>query len=77
MVKFSFNDFKFIGCRWKFVPKRFVSPPREFKKLYGNELRQTTLENYFKLVKRNNIVVPGVVKKKRLVQLHIEKFFRK
>ena len=44
---------KFVGKRWKFVPKRFLSPPREFKRLYGNELRQTTLENFFKNEKNN------------------------
>ena len=51
-VSFNILSIKFLGRRWKFVPKRFLSPPREFKRLYGNEMRQTTLENFFKNAKK-------------------------
>jgi hypothetical protein len=66
-----------LGQRWKFVPKRFLSPPREFKKLYGNELRQTTLDNFFGISKNENVKVSKVEKKKKLIQLNIDAFFRK
>jgi hypothetical protein len=35
----------FLGCQWKFVPRKFVRPPKEFL-IYGNEVRQTVLDHY-------------------------------
>ena len=31
----------------RFVPSKFVRPPIEFRKLYGPNIRQTVLENFF------------------------------
>jgi len=31
----------------KFLPSKFVRPPKEFRKLYGPNIRQTILESYF------------------------------
>ncbi len=64
-----------IGKRWKFVPKRFLSPPREFKYLYGSEVRQTTMENFFNVEKRVFPVVKVVKKEKIYIQSTIDKFF--
>jgi len=30
---------------WKFVPSKFVPPPKEFR-IYGNEMRQTVIDNF-------------------------------
>jgi hypothetical protein len=58
------------------VPKRFLSPPREFKKLYGAELRQTTMDNFVSFPK----IVPSVIvvkeRKKRFVQSCITKYLK-
>ena len=53
---------------WKFVPLKFVKPPKEFR-VYENEVRQTVLENF---------VVPmkTIVKKKNVYQSRITKFFK-
>jgi hypothetical protein len=67
----------FLGKHWKFVERRFLSPPREFKTLYGPDYRQTTLENYF-VVRR--IVIPVVkrIKKEKIYrQSSIIRFMKK
>jgi hypothetical protein len=53
-----------------------LSPPREFKKLYGAEFRQTTMDNFVSVSK---IVVPVVTLKKsekKLVQSRITMFLK-
>jgi hypothetical protein len=30
----------------KFVPSKFVRPPKEFRNLYGKEKRQTVMESF-------------------------------
>jgi hypothetical protein len=55
----------------KFVPSKFVKPPKEFR-IYGNVIRQTLIDNF---------VVPiETIKKKKgtkvLRQSRITKFFK-
>ena len=65
-----------IGKRWKFVAKRFLSPPREFKILYGKEVRQTTMDNFVSIT-RNVFPVVNVEKKKQVyVQSSILKYIK-
>ncbi len=64
-----------MGKHWKFVPKWFLSPPREFKYLYGSEVRQTTMENFINVEKRVFPVVKVVKKEKIYVQSTFDKFF--
>jgi hypothetical protein len=66
-----------VGKRWNFVPKRFRSPPREFKYLYGSEVRQTTMDNFVKITKRECPVVKREKKEKIYVQSNIKKYFVK
>jgi hypothetical protein len=65
-----------LGRHWKFVPKRFLSPPREFKILYGSELRQTTLENFFPVRQFVNPVIVSKKIKKKYVQSRIDEFLK-
>ncbi len=58
------------------MSKKFVSPPREFKRLYGNELRQSTLENFFQASKKKIVTVSEKAPKKNLVQTTLENFFQ-
>ena len=61
----------FSGFSWKFVPSKYTRPPREFR-VYGNEIRQTVLDNYLvpiEIMKRDS-------KKKKLYQSKIKKFWR-
>jgi hypothetical protein len=37
----------FIKGKFKFVPSKFVRPPKEFRALYGANIRQTVLESFF------------------------------
>ena len=66
-----------VGKRWNFVPKRFRSPPREFKYLYGSEVRQTMMDNFVKITKRECPVVKREKKEKIYVQSNIKKYFVK
>jgi len=67
----------FVGKRkLTFVPRKFVSPPREFRFLYGPEIRQTVLDNFVVVAKEPTIQI--IVKKKpKLVQRSISSFFPK
>jgi hypothetical protein len=58
----------------KFLPRRFVSPPLEWRHMYGRAMRQTSLENF--LVKCNPIVLSKKEKTKVLKQTKISKFFK-
>jgi len=40
----------FSERKWKFLPSKFVRPPNEFL-IYGNVMRQTVLDNFFKIKK--------------------------
>ena len=37
-----------------FVPSKFIRPPKEFRSLYGPNIRQTRLESFFNVEKHNN-----------------------
>ncbi len=41
-----------VGKKLKFLPRRFISPPREFRFLYGREVRQTTIDSFFVVKKK-------------------------
>ena len=69
-------DWFILGKHWKFVAKRFLSPPREFKMLYGSELRQTTMENFVTVSKFVYPVVKVIKKEKKFVQTSIVKFMK-
>ena len=45
--------FVFTGFAWSFVPRKFVRPPKEFL-IFGNEIRQTVLDNFVTVVKKGN-----------------------
>jgi hypothetical protein len=45
--------FNFLLGGFKFVPRKFVCPPREFRLLYGKEIRQTIIESFFSVRKIN------------------------
>ncbi len=70
-------SFVIVGKRWNFVPKRYRSPPREFKQLYGPEARQTTMDNFFKITKRVIPVVKCAKKEKIYVQSSIKKYLKR
>ncbi len=64
------------GFSWKFVPSKFVPPPKEFR-IYGNEVRQTVLDNFLVPIES----LKGKKKKqksssKKLLQSEITKFFK-
>jgi hypothetical protein len=62
----------FSGVTWKFVPSKFTRPPKEFR-VYGNEIRQTVLDNF--LVPQK--VLKGKEKKKKIIyQSRITQFFK-
>ena len=65
------NDLVISG--WKFVPSKFVRPPKEFR-IYGNTVRQTVLENFLIPIVMSDSKV--VVKKKKMYQPCITKFFK-
>ena len=74
-----FNECSFaiiVGKRWKFVPKRYLSPPREFKKLYGTELRQTTMDNFVSVSKLVFPIVNVEKKEKLFIQSSILNFVK-
>jgi hypothetical protein len=66
----------FLGrSKHQFVPRRFVIPPKEFRILYGPEVRQTVLDHF--LVKISPRRQVGTVKKKpKKVQSLISSFFQ-
>ena len=41
----------FAGRVWKFVPRKFIRPPKEFL-IYGNEVRQTVMDNFVSVEKK-------------------------
>ena len=41
----------FAGRVWKFVPRKFIRPPKEFL-IYGNEVRQTVIDNFVSVEKK-------------------------
>jgi hypothetical protein len=43
----SFFIFLYFVGKLKFVPSKFVRPPKEFRKLYGPNIRQTVIESFF------------------------------
>ena len=45
------NGFVFV-VGMQFVPSRYVRSPKEFRTLYGPNIRQTRLESYFCFVKK-------------------------
>jgi hypothetical protein len=59
----------------KFLPRRFVTPPLEWRHLYGRELRQTSLEAF--VVKTENVVFEKRERKKKVNQSVITRFFAK
>ncbi len=58
----------------KFLPRRFVTPPLEFRHLYGREMRQTSLEDLLVKIEPKKT---DYSKKKciKLVQSRITRFF--
>jgi hypothetical protein len=68
-MKFCFHFF--VG-RIKFLPSRFVQAPLEFRRLYGPNIQQTLLENYFgpetKSVHSSTVIKPRkrIVKQKKI-----------
>ncbi len=67
--------FGFLGkSKLKFVARQFVCPPREFRLLYGPEVRQTTIDSF--VVKMDPEKLRSNYKKKsKLVQTRISSFF--
>ena len=58
----------------KFLPRRFVTPPLEWRHLYGREMRQTSLEGF--VVKSENVVFEKrAIRKKKLQQSSITRYF--
>jgi len=54
-----------------------LSPPRDFLNLYGPEIRQTTMENFFVVTKKKICPPNNVTKsKKPLIQSSIVKFLK-
>jgi hypothetical protein len=58
-----------------FVPRRFLSPPREFKNLFGKELRQTRIDSYFVGKKMSSSRVSKAEFVRKLRQSRIESYF--
>ena len=56
------------------MPKRFLSPPREFKILYGKEVRQTTMDNFVSITRHVFPIVKFEKKKRVYVQSSILKY---
>ena len=58
----------------KFLPRRFVCPPKEFRYLYGREMRQTSLEAF---LVRSDMKKSLKTKKRvsKMVQSQKTKFF--
>ena len=54
-----------------------MSPPREFKTLYGNEARQTTMDNFVSVTKMVYPIVSVMKKNKVFVQPSILKFIKR
>ena len=66
----------FLG-KIKFLASKFVRPPKDFRQLYGPEIRQTVLDSYF-LIKKA-VVVKAVVPTsgpKTIRQTKINQFFK-
>jgi|FrelakmetLWP11LW_1041352.scaffolds.fasta_scaffold27781_1 hypothetical protein len=59
----------------QFVPRKFVCPPKEFRMLYGPEIRQTLLDNFVSNVSSRQQSV-AVKKKPKIVQSLISTFFQ-
>ncbi len=70
VVGFNFCVLFVSGFSWKFVPSKFIRPPKEFR-VYGNEVRQTLMDNF--LVPSEKLKRKG--KKKRMYQSRITKYF--
>lgn len=74
-LKICFLLFFVIGRKkLEFVPRRFVCPPREFRLLYGPELRQSTISNFVVKVEKLKNSNP-VIKKRSVVQSKISSYF--
>lgn len=59
----------------QFVPRRFVIPPKEFRCLYGPEIRQSLIDNFVVNV-RGRKQVKIAKKKTKIVQTIIPHYFQ-
>ncbi len=57
---------------WKFVPSRFVPPPKEFR-IFGNVSRQTVMENFTVPL---DVLKRGKRRKSYMYQSRITKYFK-
>jgi hypothetical protein len=63
--------------KFKFVPLKFVRPPREFRILYGPNVRQTRIDGFFATGEiTTDVVTSRVVRKGKIVrQSKMQEFF--
>ena len=59
---------------WKFVPSKFVPAPKEFR-IYGNEVRQTLIDNFVIPVSSRSLMKKKKKEKKVMYQSRITKYF--
>lgn len=66
-------NLRFVIAGLKFVPSKFVPPPKEFR-IYGNVIRQTLIDNF--VVPIDSVKKGRKRKKKIMYQSRITQFFK-
>ena len=69
----------FISGNFKFVPSRFVRLPKEFRRLYGPNVRQTMIDGYFNKGKCKNLPTAKLLNRKTgnsIRQSKVVEFFK-
>ncbi len=69
----------FISGKFKFVPSKFIRPPREFRMLYGPNVRQTMIDGFFNAGELDNskIFKPRIKKSGISIrQSKVEEYFK-
>jgi hypothetical protein len=63
--------------KFKFVPSKFVRPPREFRILYGPNVRQTRIDGFFAAGEiTTDVVTSRVIRKGKIVrQSKMQEYF--
>jgi hypothetical protein len=63
--------------KFKFVPSKFVCPPREFRILYGPNVRQTRIDGFFAAGEiTTDVVTSRVIRKGKIVrQSKMQEYF--
>ena len=63
--------------KFKFLPSKFVRPPREFRILYGPNVRQTMIDGFFSTGEiASDVVKSRFVKQGKIVrQSKMQEFF--